>query len=183
CSTGRPLPTLVHAGLADRYTVTHRRPTMARSIQHVVGTTAALALAFAGIAFTEAQPAPAKTPAQLTAAQKAAGWRLLFDGVTTGGWRGFKKTVFPEQGWVVEDGCLKHLATTHQDSRGSGDIVTVDTFDNFDLEFEWRIAAGANTGVKYLVSEARQGPIAHEYQIVEDARPPDAKIGPQRPTD
>jgi hypothetical protein len=118
----------------------------------------------------------------LTPAEKAAGWRLLFDGVTTTGWRGFKKAAFPDQGWVVQDGCLKHLKSTGRDSHGGGDIVTVDTFDNFDLEFEWRIAPGSNSGVKYLVSEARNGPIAHEYQVIDDAAHPDAKIGPQRAT-
>ena len=62
--------------------------------------------------------------------------RLLFDGKTTTGWRGFKKPAFPTSGWVVEDGWLKHVKNTGQDSHGGGDIITVDTFDNFDLTFE-----------------------------------------------
>jgi hypothetical protein len=119
---------------------------------------------------------------QLTAAEKGAGWRLLFDGATTNGWRGFKKTAFPQGGWVVENACLKHLATTGEDSRGGGDIVTLDKFDDFDLRFEWKIAPGGNSGVKYLVTEERQGPIAHEYQVIDDAAHPDAKIGPHRST-
>jgi hypothetical protein len=108
--------------------------------------------------------------------------RQLFDGKSTTGWRGFKKQAFPERGWVVADGWLKHVATTGQDSQGGGDIVTVDTFENFDLSFEWKIAPGGNSGVKYLVTEDRSGPIAHEYQVIDDARHPDAKIGPHRAT-
>src|SRR5207248_5086002 len=61
-------------------------------------------------------------------------------------------------------------------------IITVDTFDNFDLSFEWKIAPGGNSGVKYLVTEDRSGPIAHEYQVIDDERHPDAKIGPNRAT-
>ncbi len=108
--------------------------------------------------------------------------RPLFDGKTTAGWRGFKKPAFPATGWVVEDGWLKHLAGTGKDSQGGGDIITVDTFDNFDLTFEWKIARGGNSGVKYLVTEDRNGPIAHEYQVIDDERHPDAKIGPHRAT-
>lgn len=115
------------------------------------------------------------------AAQPPARERSLFDGKTTTGWRGFKKPAFPERGWSVESGWLKHAAKGG-DSQGGGDIVTVDTFDNFDLTFEWRIAPGGNSGVKYLVTEDRSGPIAHEYQVIDDARHPDAKIGPARGT-
>ena len=108
--------------------------------------------------------------------------RSLFDGKTTKGWRGFKKPAFPDRGWVVDHGWLKHLKTSGQDSQGGGDIITVDTFDNFDLQFEWKIALGGNSGVKYLVTEDRSGPIAHEYQIIDDERHADAKIGPHRQT-
>src|SRR5687768_10945956 len=62
----------------------------------------------------------ASTPNQLTRSEKAAGWKLLFDGQTTSGWRNFKKQTFPEKGWVVENGTLKHVANA-----GGGDIVTV----------------------------------------------------------
>ena len=116
------------------------------------------------------------------AGQTAPRERLLFDGKTTTGWRGFKKTTFPEHGWVVQDGWLKHVAAKGQDSQGGGDIVTIDTFDNFDLQFEWKVALGANSGVKYLVTEDRKGPVAHEYQVIDDERHPDAKIGPHRAT-
>jgi len=107
--------------------------------------------------------------------------RALFDGKTTAGWRGFKKPAFPDKGWVVENGWLKHVAKG-TDSQSGGDIITVDTFDNFDLQFEWKVALGANSGVKYLVTEDRSGPIAHEYQVIDDERHPDAKIGLHRAT-
>ena len=113
-------------------------------------------------------------------AQSPSRERALFDGKTTSGWRGFKKSSFPDRGWVVQDGWLKHVAAKGQPS--GGDIITVDTFDNFDLSFEWKVAPGANSGVKYLVTEDRSGPIAHEYQVIDDERHPDAKIGPQRAT-
>src|SRR6185295_5471672 len=82
----------------------------------------------------------------VVAAQSPPRDRALFDGKTTKGWRGFKKTTFPDRGWVVEDGWLKHLAANGGPS--SGDIITVDAFDNFDLQFEWKVAVGANSGVK-----------------------------------
>jgi len=119
---------------------------------------------------------------QLSPAEKKEGWRLLFDGHTTQGWRGFKATGFPHDRWIVKDGCLPHVATGNGDSRGVGDIVTVETFSDFDLRFEFRIAPGGNSGVKYFVTEDRDGPIAHEYQVLDDERHPDAKIGPRRQT-
>jgi hypothetical protein len=118
----------------------------------------------------------------LTAPEQRAGWRLLFDGKTTAGWRGFKKTEFPKEGWVVRDGAIVKLAKGTGDSRGAGDIVTLDTFDDFDLRFEWRVTPGANSGVKYLVTEERSGPIAHEYQVIDDDKHADAKIGAHRQT-
>jgi hypothetical protein len=110
------------------------------------------------------------------------GWRSLFDGLSLTGWRGFKKPGVPERGWVVQGGLLTHLASGGQPLPESGDIITLERFDNFDFRFEWRVQPGANSGVKYLVTEDRDGPIAHEYQIIDDARHPDAQIGPHRTT-
>ena len=90
-------------------------------------------------------------------------WKVLFDGKSTTGWRGMGKATFPAQGWVVEDGCLRNLK-----SGGGGDIITVDSYHNFEFEWEWRLGTGANSGVKYQVVEKR-GPIAHEYQMLDDA--------------
>ena len=128
-----------------------------------------------------AQASQATAPA-LSAAERAEGWRLLFDGATTKGWRGFKKPAFPVRGWAIESGTIKHLASGGAPSPDSGDIITTDVFDDFDLRFEWRVVPGANSGVKYFVTEDREGPIAHEYQVIDDERHPDAKIGVERQT-
>jgi hypothetical protein len=61
-------------------------------------------------------------------------------------------------------------------------MITTDTFDNFELAWEWKIAAGGNSGVKYFVLEDRDAAIGHEYQIIDDDRHPDAKVGPHRQT-
>jgi len=115
-------------------------------------------------------------------AQPSGQSRALFDGKTTTGWRGFKKPGFPASGWIVQDGWIKRVPSKAEGAPAPGDIVTADTFDNFDLTFEWLIAPGGNSGVKYLVTEDRSGPIAHEYQVIDDARHADAKIGPHRAT-
>ena len=91
--------------------------------------------------------------ARLTAAERDAGWKLLFDGTTTNGWRGFKKPGFPAKGWSIDAGRLKHAATGGSLTADSGDIITIDTFNDFDLRFEWIVAPGANSGIKYLVTE------------------------------
>ncbi len=103
---------------------------------------------------------------ELTAAERAAGWRLLFDGQSTRGWRSFKKSTFPEKGWVVANGCLKHLARG-----GGGDIITDASFGDFELVWEWRLAPGANSGVKYFVTETRASALGHEYQLVAPQHP------------
>jgi hypothetical protein len=119
---------------------------------------------------------------RLTAQEQSAGWRLLFDGQSTKGWRGFAKQAGVVNGWMVDTGRLRHPASTGQDSKGTGDIITIDTFNDFDLRFDWIISVGGNSGVKYLVVENRDGPIAHEYQVIDDAKHPDALIGPHRAT-
>lgn len=125
--------------------------------------------------------AAAAGPNTLTPEERKEGWRLLFDGKTTQGWRGFKRADFPSEKWAVQDGCLK-TATVAGDSQGVGDIVTLDTFSDFDLRFEWRVSPGGNGGVKYFVTEERPGPIAHEYQVLDDAGHPDAKVAPHHRT-
>jgi hypothetical protein len=109
--------------------------------------------------------------------KKSVAWTPLFDGKTTAGWRGFGKESFPDKGWVVEDGWLKHTA-----KGGGGDIITERKFTDFELRFQWKIAAGANSGVKYFIDEARKSPIGHEYQLIDDSAHPDAKAGPKRHT-
>ena len=103
---------------------------------------------------------------QLTEEERAAGWKLLFDGKTTQGWRSFKKQSFPDQGWVVEDGWLHCLGKGG--SKGGGDIITDAEFDDFELEWEWKIAPAGNNGVKYFVIETRDQALGHEYQMIDD---------------
>jgi hypothetical protein len=141
-----------------------------------VGSAALLALHAASRAGDPGQPPapPAQKPAPgangANTTTHAGGWRPLFDGRTTQGWRGFGKPGFPERGWAVEDGVLKKIAGVH-----GGDIVSVETFDDFELEWEWRIPPKANNGVKYFILEERGSPIGHEYQMIDNAEAPAGK--------
>lgn len=115
-----------------------------------------------------APAAPAIAPTTLTAAEKSAGWRLLFDGHSLAGWRLYGKpgTTAIGPGWKAENGILKKVAGIK-----TGDIITEQTFDNFELSWEWRIEKEGNNGVKYLVTEARPGAPGHEYQMIDDNAP------------
>jgi len=98
------------------------------------------------------------------------GWRWLFNGHDTSAWRTYKGKEFPKSGWTVADGCL-HLSPSSK----SGELVTVETFDNFEFEWEWKLAPKANNGIKYLVTEARPNAPGHEYQMVDDSTMPNPK--------
>lgn len=117
----------------------------------------------------------------LTEEEKNSGWKLLFDGKTTDGWRGAYKETFPEKGWIVEEGNLSIMASDGSESASFGDIVTVDEFDNFELLFEFKLTEGANSGVKYYVVEQQPKPkgsaFGLEYQVLDDDKHPDAKMG------
>lgn len=113
--------------------------------------------------FSIALPASAEKINQLSRSEKMAGWKLLFDGKSLADWRSYKKADGPKQGWVIEDGCLKL-----EPKSGGGDIVTRETFLDYELRWEWRIAAKSNNGLKYLVSEDRSAP-GPEYQMIDDA--------------
>ena len=117
----------------------------------------------------------------LTDEEKNNGWKLLFDGKTTNGWRGAYKDAFPEKGWVVEEGTLSILASDGSESASYGDIVTEEEFDNFELSFEFKLTEGANSGVKYYVVEQQPKPkgsaFGLEYQVLDDDKHPDAKMG------
>ena len=118
---------------------------------------------------------------QLTDYEVRQGWRLLWDGETSAGWRGAKLDHFPESGWTMEDGVLTVEATDGGESTGPGDIVTEQSFSNFEMTFEFRISQGANSGVKYFVDpELNKGPgsaIGCEFQVLDDKLHPDAKKG------
>jgi hypothetical protein len=144
---------------------------------------AVLVCAAPALAQAKATSAAAKetTPANtLSAAEKAAGWKLLFDGKTTNGWRGFHADAFPAQGWVVEDGAIKRVATVKGPGAG-GDIITAGEYGNFELALDWKLTAGGNSGLKYLIVEPPGGKgrsgVGYEMQILDDERHPDAKAG------
>lgn len=119
-------------------------------------------------------------PNALTDYEKRNGWKLLFDGKTTTGWVGAYKPTFPQKGWKIQDGILSVLSSDGKESENGGDIVTKEQFSAFDLSFEFRLTPGANSGVKYFVtlSENNKGSaIGLEYQVLDDERHPDAKLG------
>jgi hypothetical protein len=91
--------------------------------------------------------AQAAEPNQLTAEERRAGWRLLFDGTTSAGWLEVTGKPFPTTCWTIENGCLKALVRTD----GFQDIRTAETFRRFDLQFDWMLKADGNSGVKYLI--------------------------------
>jgi hypothetical protein len=105
----------------------------------------------------------------LTAEEIEDGWRLLFDGRTTAGWRGFKSQSVPD-GWDVVDGALTRVG-------GGGDLMTSDQFEDFELALEWKLAEGGNSGIMFRVTEDADetyhtGP---EVQILDDANHPDGQ--------
>ena len=118
---------------------------------------------------------------KLTEKEKAAGWELLFDGESTDGWRGAYMDAFPEKGWVIEDGVITVLESGGGEAKHGGDIVTEKEFSDFDLQLEFRITKGANSGIKYYVTEKEENnpgsAIGLEYQILDDKRHPDAEKG------
>ena len=134
----------------------------------------------AGVLFLTAG-APRNLAAQ--ASKPGAGGSIsLFDGKSLAGWRGYKKTDAAAGRWTIQDGMLTLPPKDGRDTRGARDIITAETFDLFDLTWEWKVAQGGNSGLKYFVLEDRDSAIGHEYQLIDDERHPDAKIGPHRQT-
>ena len=129
-----------------------------------------------------APPAATQATGQLSADDAKAGWKLLFDGKTLNGWRGYKKTDASGSRWIVEDGMLTLPKNDGKDTRGARDLISADTYDQFELAWDWRVASGGNSGVKYFVLEDLDSAIGHEYQLIDDERHPDAKIGAKRQT-
>ncbi|MFD2742203.1 MULTISPECIES: 3-keto-disaccharide hydrolase [Sphingobacterium] len=119
-------------------------------------------------------------PNHLSAAEKKAGWHLLFDGNSADQWRSVRDQNFPAQGWKVGDGIIKVQKSDGGESTNGGDIITRDKYAVFDLSFEFKLTPGANSGVKYFVTLKEQtvgSAIGLEFQVLDDALHPDAKMG------
>jgi hypothetical protein len=104
---------------------------------------------------------------------------LLWDGKTAAGWRGAYKDKFPEQGWEIKDGTIGVVKSTGAEAQ-HGDIVTQEEYRAFDLQFEFKLTEGANSGVKYFVTESEKNKgsaIGLEYQILDDEKHNDASQG------
>ena len=129
-------------------------------------------------------------PNSLTTAEKSAGWRLLWDGKSTDGWRSPKVDRFPSKGWEIKDGVLTVMPGDGGESTNGGDIISKERFSQFELTVDFRITEGANSGVKYFVQpnlkpiDKKTGKpagsgsaIGLEFQILDDNNHPDAKLG------
>ena len=143
----------------------------------------------------EAQGQPQDAPleeAQDTP-QELGEWNTLFDGETFAGWRGLGRHLVPEGHWVIEDGSIRKVASgnvpTAPDGQPleGGDLMTVETYRDFELVFEWKVSPGANSGIKYNVSEDMStaapptfAALGFEYQVLDDELHPDALNGPNR---
>jgi len=105
--------------------------------------------------------------ASLTDAKKPAGWKLLFDGATTAGWRGLGINGFPHDQWAIENGCFHCLGKPGK----TYDLITESKYENFELSFEWMVPKPmGNSGVKYRVQEQKGEGFAFgpEYQLMND---------------
>src|ERR1035441_9343713 len=141
---------------------------------------------------------------QLTAEEKAAGWRLFFDGKSYAGWEDPAKKSPPGDGFAIEDGCIKSLSHPKIEE----DLFTLETFQNFEMEFDWKISPGGNSGVKYRIQDrvmlaayvpgqkfedlvnasiknrrtdrparGQEYVVGFEYQVLDNAKNPDARRG------
>ena len=147
------------------------------------------ALALAPLGAQAPKKEAAKKPEATMKSDDSGGWTSLFDGKTLNGWRGYnapteaaKKTDTSGTLWKVENGMLTVPPSHAGDTHGRRDIITTGTYQEFDLRWEWKIAEGGNSGMKYFVLEDQPSAIGHEYQLIDDERHPDAKIGPHRQT-
>ena len=129
---------------------------------------------------------------QLSAAERAGGWRLLFNGTSFAGWRGLGRDTVPTAHWKIVDGSIMKVASGNvaklpdgQPLHG-GDLMTTATYRDFELAFQWKVAPGSNSGVKYNVSEAMSSKSANhaalgfEYQVLDDELNDDNKVPSHR---
>lgn len=121
-------------------------------------------------------------PNTISEREAAEGWKLLWDGRTTEGWRSHKARQFPSKGWHIEEGMLVVEKADGAESGNGGDIITSQKYRNFILSVDFKITPGANSGIKYFVNpeinSAEGGSaIGCEFQVLDDERHPDAKLG------
>lgn len=124
---------------------------------------------------TSKEQSAARAQNELTEAQKAEGWKLLFNGKNMDGWRTYKNR--ENDSWEVVDGTLHCKPQGAAEKRA--DILTVDQYANYELVFDWKIAPGDNSGVIYRATEEFDQPYLSgpEYQIIDDKGYPD-KLSP-----
>ena len=132
-------------------------------------------------------------PNQLTNAERAAGWALLFDGTSLRGWRGLGASGVPAAHWVVDNGAIVKISggkvPVQADGQplAGGDLMSEGTYRDFELSWEWKVTPGANSGIKYNVSEALSTALeplhaakGFEYQMLDDDRHVDGKLPTHR---
>jgi len=117
----------------------------------------------------------------LSESEKADGWTLLFDGRTSKGWRSAKGPDFPKEGWSVEKGMLHTAKGDGKESANAGDIITTGRYSEFEVSVDFRLTTGANSGLKYFVqpnlNQGAGSAFGLEFQMLDDAVHPDAKLG------
>lgn len=151
------------------------------------------AIALAGLAFVSCNSSENKSTEETatvsdttkaateTAATDTTGWVSIFNGKDFTGWRGYDKTDVPKA-WTIEDGAIKinGSGAGEAGANDGGDIIYATKYKNFELSFEWKVDKGSNSGVFYLAQEVKGDPIwksSPEYQVLDNATHPDAKLG------
>lgn len=167
--------------------------TLLRPTRTILRALCAAAVCLTATHAAAAQAAAVRPQNTLTAAERAAGWKLLFDGKTLAGWRGLGYDTIPTKHWVVENGAIRKVPSGKVPVQADGqpveggDLMTIATYGDFELSFDWKVAPGANSGVKYNVSEElsstvppKHAAIGFEYQVLDDDRHPDGKLPTHR---
>jgi len=141
---------------------------------------------------TDLTPSPATSifirnaiPNDLSAAEKAHGWQLAWDGKTGQGWHGAYQKTFPTAGWSMKNGEIVLPDTGGAESKGAGDIISDAEYSAFEFQLEFKVPPGGNSGIKYFVDESIKpissngggSAVGLEFQLLDDERHPDAKKG------
>jgi len=117
----------------------------------------------------------------LTKTELESGWKLLWDGKTSTGWKSSRSDAFPANGWEMKNGILSVVESDGAESSRGGDIVTTENYGNFVLMVDFKLTQGANSGIKYFVDPTINKQIGSaiglEYQLLDDNVHPDAKLG------